>query len=89
MKSNKFTIGLGIVLLLAALLGIILAVTQASGLPLMSSNALEPEYDFGDAPDPTYPTLLGSDGARHLVDSRTYLGTHIDTELDGQPDVKR
>ena len=24
-------------------------------------------YDFGDAPDPTYPTLLASNGARHVV----------------------
>ncbi len=27
--------------------------------------------DFGDAPDPTYPTLLSSDGARHVIDGVT------------------
>ena len=40
--------------------------------------------DFGDAPDPTYPTLLGSDGARHTI-SDLYLGASIDAELDGIP----
>ena len=43
--------------------------------------------DYGDAPDPTYPTLLASDGARHVVlpvDNPT-LGTPADTETDGQP----
>ncbi|TET40931.1 MAG: PKD domain-containing protein, partial [Dehalococcoidia bacterium] len=40
--------------------------------------------DYGDAPDPTYPTLLASDGARHDV-GELYLGADIDAELDGQP----
>ncbi len=41
--------------------------------------------DFGDAPDPTYPTLLASDGARHVVlaGSRVHLGTCVDAEADG------
>ena len=26
------------------------------------------DLDLGDAPDPTYPTLLASDGARHIMD---------------------
>lgn len=43
--------------------------------------------DFGDAPDPTYPTLLASDGARHSVLAfvNPTLGTTIDTEGNGQP----
>jgi len=43
------------------------------------------EYDFGDAPDPAYPTLAASDGARHVADGTTFLGAKVDTELDGQP----
>jgi hypothetical protein len=45
--------------------------------------------DFGDAPDPTYPTLLASDGARHSVLAfvNPTLGTTIDTEGDGQPNT--
>jgi hypothetical protein len=46
----------------------------------------ENEYDFGDAPDPPYPTLLGSDGARHVEYWGAIMGTMHDTEFDGQPD---
>ncbi|MCU0876870.1 MAG: GEVED domain-containing protein [Pirellulaceae bacterium] len=42
-------------------------------------------FEFGDAPDPMYPTLLASDGARHLPGSNVYLGSGIDVELAGQP----
>ena len=43
--------------------------------------------DFGDAPDPTYPTLLGSGGANHvIVPNGPMLGFLIDPEPDGQPD---
>jgi hypothetical protein len=44
------------------------------------------EYDFGDAPDPTFPTLLASNGARHLA-TGSMLGTLRDTEIDGQPTI--
>jgi PKD repeat protein len=40
--------------------------------------------DYGDAPDPTYPTLMANDGARHTI-SELYLGASIDAELDGIP----
>jgi hypothetical protein len=41
--------------------------------------------DFGDAPDPTFPTRLASDGARHLLGSGLTLGNTVDAEADGQP----
>ncbi|MBL4659683.1 MAG: hypothetical protein JKY19_04955 [Alcanivoracaceae bacterium] len=41
--------------------------------------------DWGDAPDPTYPTLLASNGPRHVLDGNLFLGTCVDDELDGQP----
>lgn len=41
--------------------------------------------DFGDAPDPTYPTLLANDGARHVIVPGVQLGLLIDPEADGQP----
>jgi len=43
--------------------------------------------DFGDAADPTYPTLLASNGARHQVlpTGNPTLGTLVDTEANGQP----
>jgi hypothetical protein len=43
--------------------------------------------DFGDAPDPTFPTLLASDGARHVSVPGFFLGSGIDAETDGQPAV--
>jgi len=46
---------------------------------------LEGALDFGDADDPTYPTLLASDGARHTIDPAMFMGSAIDFEPDGQP----
>ena len=43
------------------------------------------KFDFGDAPDPSYPTLLASNGARHKIKEDVYLGQLIDGESDGQP----
>lgn len=45
------------------------------------------ELDYGDAPDPTYPTLYASDGASHLA-TGPMLGASRDGELDGQPTVE-
>jgi len=42
-------------------------------------------YDFGDAPDPSYPTLLASNGAQHLLGGALFLGATVDVEPDGQP----
>jgi hypothetical protein len=44
------------------------------------------EVDYGDAPDPTYPTLFVNNGARHVINPQMFLGTLIDGETDGQPD---
>ncbi len=48
---------------------------------------IEGEFDYGDAPDPTYPTLLASNGAVHYLNTTIVLGTLIDAEPDGQPDA--
>jgi hypothetical protein len=45
------------------------------------------ELDYGDAPDPTYPTLLASNGARHTIVAGFHLGAGVDSEADGQPDA--
>ena len=42
------------------------------------------EWDFGDAPDVPYATLLTSDGPRHAATGPT-LGANRDAEPDGQP----
>lgn len=43
--------------------------------------------EFGDAPDPTYPTLLASNGARHTASTGLCLGSAVDYEADGQPSI--
>jgi len=51
----------------------------------LTGEVAEPEIDWGDAPDPTYPTLATSNGASHVIDPTMYLGSVIDGEPDGQP----
>jgi len=51
------------------------------------SGGLGPSLDFGDAPDPTYPTLLANDGPRHTIVPGLFLGRGVDGERDGQPDA--
>ena len=41
--------------------------------------------DFGDAPEPNYPTTSGSNGASHVLGTSVYLGSCVDSESDGQP----
>jgi len=40
--------------------------------------------DFGDAPDPPYPSLEDSDGARHLITSGLYLGGGVTGDTDAR-----
>lgn len=42
--------------------------------------------DFGDAPAPSYHTLLADNGARHAY-SRLFLGRRIDYETNGKPNL--
>ncbi len=50
-------------------------------------DVVQEDIDFGDAPDPTYPTWLGSNGARHTISPNVYLGRGVDGERDGQPNA--
>lgn len=40
-------------------------------------------FDFGDAPDPSYPTIFDSNGARHILSESLFLGVAVDVEEDG------
>lgn len=40
-------------------------------------------YDYGDAPDPTYPTLITSGGARHIYYPDIRLGDLINPKANG------
>ena len=44
-------------------------------------------FDFGDAPDPLFPTLAKNDGARHKDVSRAWFGQSVDTERDAADQV--
>jgi len=41
-------------------------------------------WDFGDAPDPGFPSLLASEGARHFMVQSEWLGKGVDQELDSR-----
>jgi hypothetical protein len=45
------------------------------------------ELDYGDAPDPSFPTLFASDGARHVIAAGAYMGSDVDADADGQPNI--
>jgi len=45
---------------------------------------VEERFDYGDAPDPTYPTYKASGGAAHVL-TGPYLGASRDPDTDGQP----
>ena len=51
---------------------------------LISENSFG-QADFGDAPDPTYPTLAANNGAQHIQSPLFVLGQQFDIEIDGQP----
>ncbi|MCF8236409.1 MAG: glycoside hydrolase [Bacteroidales bacterium] len=44
------------------------------------------EYDWGDAPEPDYPTKSLEHGAAHKLEAGVYLGQFVDAEPDGIPD---
>jgi hypothetical protein len=52
---------------------------------ITSNYTPQDELDYGDAPDSPYPTLLGTNGARHIVDPAIFMGYRIDTEPNGIP----
>jgi len=58
----------------------------ASGEAAIGVFEIGDAFDFGDAPDPAFPTLLASNGARHVISGGLRLGAAIDAEADGRPD---
>ncbi len=45
------------------------------------------ELDYGDAPDPSYPTLAANNGASHAIMPGFFLGAGVDGDVNGQPDA--
>jgi hypothetical protein len=53
------------------------------GTPFVPTNQVA--LDFGQAPDPPYPTYLTNNGARHVIVPGFYLGSGVDPDADGKP----
>ncbi len=53
--------------------------------PAQSEASVTQGADWGDLPEPPYPTLAASNGPRHLITSPLRLGRIIDGEPNGQP----
>jgi hypothetical protein len=52
--------------------------------PTMGAPGAAPAWDFGDAPDPGFPSSEASDGARHAMVAFEWLGEAVDVELDAR-----
>jgi hypothetical protein len=65
----------------------------SASFPLVFGNTTRPvpppdtlkRLDWGDAPDPTYPTVRSANGAYHVIEPGFHLGAVVDSEPDGQP----
>ena len=60
--------------------------TPQYGVDFGNGSATASNFDFGDAPDPGYQTLLPQ-GPSHELGSNIRLGTTVDGEADGQPNA--
>ena len=67
--------------------------TSAVGANLIDAQAQvtilndDGQMDYGDAPS-SYPTLLGQNGARHVITTGMSLGSRVDSETNGQPSAQ-
>lgn len=66
------------------LIPILLLVPGVPCSGFLSARPPETQADFGDAPDPTFPSMLASDGARALDASQFWLGASADVEDDAR-----
>jgi hypothetical protein len=72
-NDETFTVALGSIT--GAPAGVTIAGSPKTG------TIVNDEVDYGDAPDPAYPTLIANNGAGH----KTVLGIHLGAALDGDP----
>jgi len=60
------------------------ATPAATATPVQTASVGLTTWDFGDAPDPGYPTLLVNDGARHADTSFEWIGEWVDQEPEAR-----
>ena len=65
---------------------ITLTVSNAGGTAYAFASLSVTEWNYGIAPDPPYPTLLASGGARHQVVPGFFLGASESSGLDAEPE---
>jgi uncharacterized repeat protein (TIGR01451 family) len=70
---------------IAAATGVTVDTSKQVLPPAQAETPVTQGMDLGDLPDVAGPTLIVSNGARHLLTTPLRLGTIIDSELDGQP----
>ncbi len=63
----------------------VFALVLAVAMPALADDPIG--EDFGDAPDPPYPTYAANGGAFHPFTVGFKMGSLIDGEQDGQPDA--
>jgi hypothetical protein len=54
---------------------------------ILSAGLFAQGTDWGDAPDPSFPTLGANNGAQHVIVPGIFLGTYVDAENDGQINI--
>ena len=84
MKITKLSLSISVLSLLAVLPQVqaselIMNCTQVTADGKSCAKALIP-FDYSDSPDPTFPSLLASDGARHQLGSSLMLGSCVDAD---------
>jgi VCBS repeat-containing protein len=60
---------------------------QFSGETKVSIVLGDVDLDFGDAPDPEFPTLFRSNGAIHVLSGQTFLGSGMDVETEALQNI--
>ena len=63
---------------------LLLMVTAGCDITDVQQQVEENLADFGDAPDPKFPSLLISNGARHYDVVTAWFGEDVDSELDSK-----
>ena len=81
-SRGRFWRALGLSSIVLVSLMLILGALLAGGNIVKADDEAQ---DFGDAPEPTYPTTIAGNGASHKILQGFSLGASVDGEPDGQP----
>lgn len=84
MRDNNTYARSAAVLVSVLLVGSVLVAPLSAGVAAADGSAQRDStdglFDYGDAPDPEYPTTQGSNGTRHVDPQRVWLGENVTSE---------